>query len=112
MKRAAKVVSIVVAAQFGLACVVLIGDVVVGIECIIAAGVEEAAVKFVRTRLGRKADDGARCLTILCAVGVADHFEFSDGVDCRIDENSAVRSDVIVVDAVDQEQIVGVGVCR
>ena len=102
------VISLVVAAQLRLACAVLFGELVIRIQRVIAAGIKEAAVNLIVARSGRKADDRARCLPILGTVGVPDHLEFGDGVDCGIDQDGAVRSDVVVVDAVDQEQVVRV----
>src|SRR5260370_22954475 len=84
---AARVISVVVAAQLGLTRLVLFGEVVICIECVIASRIEHAAVNLVRAGSRRKADDLARCLTILRAVGVPDHLEFGDGVDCGIDQD-------------------------
>ena len=49
-------------------------------------------------------------LTIFRTVRVADHLEFGDRVDRGINKDGAVRSDVVVVDAVHQEQVVRVRV--
>src|ERR1700693_6305141 len=52
------------------------------------------------------ADDRARSLSILWTVGVAQHFEFSDGIRRGINQDRSVRTNVVVVHAVDQEQVV------
>src|SRR5208282_17528 len=83
---------------------------VIGVQSIIAARVEETAVELVFTALGRNADNSAGSLAVFRTVGVTDHLEFCNGVSRGVDQNRSVRPDVIVVDAVDEEQIVRVGV--
>src|SRR5579871_5207106 len=51
---------------------------VVGIELVVAAAVEDAAMPLVGTALGHNIDHAARCLAIFRSISVADHLEFSD----------------------------------
>src|SRR5580765_4317057 len=67
-------------------------------------------MKLVFTGASGDADDRARGLSIFRTVGVSEHLEFSDGINRRVNQNGAIRTDVIVVHAVDQEKIVGGGI--
>ncbi len=89
----------------------IVREPIVGVQLVVAAGVEKAAMKqlvFARPRID--ADDGARCLAIFRAVRVAEHLELGNGIDRRIDQYGAVRTNVIVIDPVHQKQVVGVRV--
>src|SRR5258708_32081801 len=96
----AGVISIVVAAQLGLTCAVLVGKIVICVECVIATRIEHAAVNLVCAGLRREADDGTGCLTILRAVGVPYHLEFGDGINGGIEQHRAIRSYVVVLDPI------------
>src|SRR5260370_24056036 len=62
----ARVISVVVASQLGLPCLVLLGEVVIRIECVITALIKKSAMNLVFARFRRKADDGAGCLAMFC----------------------------------------------
>ena len=89
---------------------VLSGKPVIGIQSIVAAIVENAAMPLVRSTLGHNADDSAGGLAIFCTIGVAQHLELLDGFDGRIDKNRPIRTYVVVVRAIDEKQVVVHGV--
>ena len=55
---------------------------------------------------GGDADDGSGGLAVLGAVAVGEHLELGDGLDGGIDEDGAIGSYVVVVRAIDEEEIV------
>jgi len=62
--------------QLAFACAIVLREEVIGVERVITASIEEAAVELVLAGTGGDADDGTRGLTILCAERVADLFLF------------------------------------
>ena len=85
----------------------LVVEVVVRVQGRVAAVVERAAVELVGAAARDDRDDSARRLAIFCAVAVGQDLHFVDGLQGGVDENGAVGTDVVVVDAVDQEQVAG-----
>ncbi len=75
-------------------------------DSVISSVVEGASVELIRAALGHDVDDGARRLAIFRAIAVAQHLELSNRFDRRVNQDGAVRTDVVVVRAVYQEQVV------
>ena len=86
------------------------GEIIPGIQRSVAAEVENIAVPLVGAALGHDIDDRARCHAVFRTIGIAQHLEFADRFDGGIEKNGAVRACVVVVSAVDQEQVAGVRV--
>ena len=63
-------------------------------------------MELVFSRPRGDADDGAGGLAVLGAIRVGEHLEFGDGVNRGKDKDGTVGTDVVVVDAVHQEQVV------
>ncbi len=59
---------------------------------------------------GDDTDDAAGSLTIFGPVAVEQHLELGDGLVRRIDQDGAIRAYVVVVDAIDEEQVIGGGI--
>ena len=64
-------------------------------------------MKRIGSAAGNDADDGTGSLSILRTIAVGQHLEFSNRFDRRIDKDGAVRTYVVVIGAIDKEQIVG-----
>src|SRR5579864_6991404 len=60
----------------------------------------------VLTRLGDDTDDRSRRLAVFRTIGIAQHFELGDRIYRRIDQNRAVRAFIVIVSAVEQEQVI------
>ena len=75
-------------------------------DSVISSVVEGASVELIRAAFGHDVDDGARRLAIFRAIAVAQHLELSNRFDRRVNQDGTVRTDVVVVRAVYQEQVV------
>ena len=83
------------------------GKPVIGIQGIVSARVEGAAMPGVAASPSHNVDDATGSLSVFRTVSVAQQFEFSDGFEGRINKDRAVGTDVVVVCAINQEQVVG-----
>ncbi len=105
--RSANRAAEVVALQLVLRLVRSLEEVVLRVQRVAAAEVEAAAAELVRAAAGDDVDLRAAGLAELRAVAVAQDLELLDRLDRRVDEDRAVRADVVVVRAVDRPEIRG-----
>src|SRR5207302_9698332 len=82
----------------------------VSVQFVVTAFIKNTAVKLVFAGTRGDADDCARRLPILWAIRIGEHLEFGNGIHGRIDKDCSVGAYVVVVHAVDQEQVVGAGI--
>ena len=77
------------------------------IQHVIAPVVECRAVKTVRATLSQNADDRTHGLPVFRTIAVPQNLEFLDGVDRWVNQDGAIRADVVVIHSVDQEDVAG-----
>src|SRR5207245_6366379 len=78
------------------------GKPVIGVQGIVSARVEGAAMPGVAASPSHNVDDATGSLSVFRTVSVAQQLEFSDGFEGGINKDRAVGTDVVVVCAIKQ----------
>src|SRR6266498_4674004 len=98
--RAAEIAAEVLVLQLPFRLTSGIKEEIVCVETVTAQEIEASAMKLIAAAFRDQIDDGALCLTVLCAEAVAFDFELCNGINRRKHQKRGVRTDVHIVNAV------------
>src|SRR5258708_1431454 len=80
-------------------------EVRVGIQFVISPVIKNATMKLIGAAPRYDVDDCSCRLTVFGTVAVAQDFKLVNGLEGRVNQNSPVGADVVVVDTVDEEEV-------